>query len=381
MRFKDIIGNSQAVSDLRKMADSGRIPHALLISGPSGIGKMLAARAFINYLNCENPHNGDSCGECPACRRNNAGNNPDIHFFYPIYKVANQKLERSEDYIEEWNKFLEESPFMDLTHWMELMDGANSQPRIYVNDADEISRIASLSTYSDRYKFIVIWLPERLKKEAANKILKILEEPFEDTVFICISNDPGSILPTIYSRLQRIEMKRPSLQDIELYLRMRGVNPYNISSFARLADGSFLIASQLASNEGETAEFGEWFRNIMRNAYARKTTVLKNYSDELHALGREKSLRLLDYFARMTRENFISNLCIPPLNVMTPEETSFSSRFAPFINVANVEEIVKAIEEARRDISRNANAKLVWFDLMVLLMILLRKKPEGALTY
>lgn len=375
MKFAEIIGNNVAVNDLRRMIDSGQIPHALLISGPSGIGKMLAARAFITYLNCENPVNGDACGECASCKRIALGNDPDIHYFYPIYKLASQNLERSEDYADEWKRFMEESPFMDITAWMEIMNGANSQPKIYVQDADEISRIASLSTYADKYKVIVIWLPERLKIEAANKILKILEEPYEDTIFICVSNDPGSILPTIYSRLQRVEMKRPSAEDIEKFLDLRNVNPINRATLARLSGGSFLRASQLASDEGETSEFGEWFRNIMRNAYARKAGILRNYADEVSAMGREKSLRLLSYFSRMTRENFISNLCIPPLNVMTHEETSFSTKFAPFINVANVEEIIEAIENARRDISRNANSKLVWFDFMIILMILLRKKP------
>ncbi|MDE6811554.1 MAG: DNA polymerase III subunit delta [Muribaculaceae bacterium] len=374
MKFSEIIGNRTAINDLRRMVDSGQIPHALLISGPSGIGKMLAARALISYLNCENPVNGDSCGRCPSCRRIDAGNNPDIHYFFPIYKIASQKLERSIDYAEEWSQFLKESPYMDLTRWMELMDGVNSQPRIYVNDAEEISRIASLSSYSDKYKIIVIWLPERMQPEAANKILKILEEPYEDTVFICISNDPGSILPTVYSRLQRVDMKRPTTEEIEIYLKNRNVDTHILSSMARLSEGSFLKASQLASDQGETGEFGELFRNIMRNAYARKASVLRNYADDMAAMGREKSLRLLAYFSRMTRENFISNLCVPPLNVMTDEETAFSTKFAPFINVNNVEGIMTAIEDARRDISRNANSKLVWFDFMIILMILLRKK-------
>lgn len=374
MKFSDIIGNKQALDSLRNLVDSGKIPHALLIHGPSGVGKMLAARAMISYLNCENPHDGDSCGVCPSCRRIDAFNNPDIHYFYPIYKLKSQNLETSLDYFEEWKTMLRESPYMDITRWMELMNGANSQPRIYVNDAFEITRIASLSTYADKYKIMVIWLPERLQLEAANKILKILEEPYDDTLFICVSNDPASILPTIYSRLQRIEMKRPSTADIETFLKLRNVNPHLIHSLAVLSKGSFLKAEQMASAQDETAEFGELFRNIMRNAYARKAAVLKTYSDDLSALGREKSLRLLEYFSRMTRENFIANLCIPPLNVMTDEETAFSSKFAPFINVANVEDIIKAIEDARRDISRNANSKLVWFDFMVILMILLRKK-------
>lgn len=376
MRFADITGNVEAVNAVREMVDSSRIPHALLISGPAGIGKMMLARALAAYINCENRHDGDSCGECPSCRRIAAGNNPDIHFIYPIYKLKSAHLETSEDYAEEWKKMLEESPFMDLTHWMDLMNGANSQPKIYVDDANRISNIAALSTYSDAYKIFIIWLPERLQTEAANKILKILEEPLEDTLFIAVSDDPRAILPTIYSRLRRVEMIHPDTTLIENFLLERGVSPTFAPTLANLAQGSLLKASQLASSEGETKEFGNIFRDVMRLAYARKVADLKKLSDDLNALGREKSLRLLDYFARMTRENFIANLCTPPLNIMTPDEQAFSSRFAPFINTANAESIIRAIDDARRDISRNANSKLVWFDLMVLLMIFLRRKPE-----
>lgn len=375
MRFADITDNSEAVSAIRAMVDSHRIPHALLISGPSGIGKMMLARAMAAYINCESPRDGDSCGVCPACRRIAAGNNPDIHFIYPIYKVKAKKLEYSSDYAEQWKQLLKESPYMDPTLWLRLMDADNAQPRIYVEDAAEISRIASLSTYSDRYKIFIIWLPERLQTEAANKILKILEEPHDDTLFIAVSDNPGAILPTIYSRLRRIEMKSPSAEAIADRLARCGISPASASAIARLAEGSLLKAFQMASAGGETEEFGGYFRDIMRMAYARQVARMKELSDNLAALGREKSIRLLDYMARMVRENFIANLAVPPLNVMTQAETEFSSRFAPFINVANVEEISSAINDARRDISRNANAKLVWFDFALLLLIALRKKP------
>lgn len=376
MRFADIIGNQDAVSDVRKIVDSDRIPHALLLSGPSGIGKMKLARALISYINCEHRAGGDSCGVCPACRRIAAGNNPDIHYIYPIYKNKSLRRERSEDYAGEWQRMLEESPYMDPTHWLSLMNAENSQPRIYVEDAAEISRIAAVSSYSDRFKIFLIWLPERMQPDAANKILKILEEPYDDTLFIAVSNDPASIMPTIYSRLRRIEMRRPSTELIESTLIARGIPQSSASVIAALAEGSLLKASQLANAEGETEEFSACFRDIMRNAYARQVALLRTMADNLAALGREKGIRLLDYFARMTRENFIANLCVPPLNVMTPQEASFSSRFAPFINAANVEEIIGAIDDARRDISRNANAKLVWFDFSLILMTALRKKPS-----
>lgn len=377
MRFADIIGNKEAAEALRSMVDSDRIPHALLISGPSGIGKMQMARAFISYINCENPRNGDSCGVCPSCRRIDAGNNPDVHYIYPIYKTSSPKRTVSTDYIEQWKTMLKESPYMDPTHWLSLLDAGNSQPAIYVDEADAIAAKAAVSSYSDHYKIFLIWLPERMRVEAANKLLKILEEPYEDTLFICVSNEPSLVLPTVYSRLRRIEMRRPSNEVIQNALLKLGVSQSTATTASLLSEGSLRRAFEILASGGEQEEFSSIFMVAMRNAFARRISDLKGMSDQLAGMGREKSLRLLDYFARMTRENFIANLCIPPLNVMTTEEETFSSNFAPYIHIGNVERIQKEIDSAKLDISRNANSKLVWFDFLLQLMLLLRiKKPN-----
>lgn len=373
MKFSDIIGNKEGIRALREMADSGRIPHAILLSGPAGIGKMRLARAFASYINCENRRDGDSCGVCPACRQIDAFNFPDIHYSYPIYKSKAKGKIVSTDYLPEWKQFLRESPYMDFTRWMELMNAENSQPKISVDESDEISVAAAVTAFNARYKIFIIWLPEKMGLEAANKLLKVLEEPFEDTIFICVSNDPGSILPTIYSRLQRIELLRPNNNEIESALIGEGVSPQSAATLSRLCEGSLLRAVQMARSEGETEEFGAIFRDVMRAAYARKVASLQIYANNIAAFGREKELRLLDYFARMTRENYISNLCIPPLNLMTHDEEAFSQRFAPFINNRNVETILQHIDDARRDISRNGNSKLIIFDFLLHLMIELRK--------
>lgn len=375
MRFSDIVGNKECIGILRNMVDTDKIPHALLISGPPGIGKMRLARAYIAYLNCENPtHDGDSCGKCPSCRQIEALNHPDVHYVYPIYKIKSKDKIVSSDYLTEWKRFLKESPYMDFPFWMGLMNAGNSQPLISVDDAAEINREASLSTFSAKYKIFLIWLPEKMNLSAANRLLKTIEEPHEDTLFLCVSNDPGSILPTIYSRLQRVEMTRPATDEIASALTAKGVGPSSAGIFAKLSEGSLLKAFQYAVSEGETGEFGDIFRSAMRNAFQKKVGALKAMSERLSDFGREKMIRLLDYFARMIRENFIANLCMPPLNVMTPEEEDFSHKFAPFVNSANVEDMLKEIDEARRDISRNANTKIVWFDFLINLMILIRRK-------
>lgn len=377
MRFADIIGNTEATTALRLMVDSDRIPHAILISGPAGIGKMIAARAFISYLNCENRNNGDSCGVCPACRRIDAGNDPDIHYVYPVYKTSSPKRSVSTDYIEQWQRFLKESPYMDPARWIEILEAGNSQPAIYVDEADEIASTAILSSFSDRYKIYLIWLPERMRQDTANKLLKLIEEPYDDTLFICVSNQPSLILPTVASRLRRIDMKPPSPGVISDALQMRGVSHLTAENAAKLSQGSILKAFSLLESEGEMIEFSELFKESMRNAFGRKISELRRLSDTIATMGREKNLRLLDYFARLTRENFIANLALPPLLNMTEDEMIFSQRFAPFIHSANVEGIISEIENAGRDISRNANSRLVWFDFFLRLMLLLRTNKNN----
>lgn len=375
MQFRDIIGHEETIVALRDMIDSGRIPHALLLSGPAGIGKMRLARAFVQYLVCEHREGGDSCGHCPACRRAASFSNPDIHYIYPVFKRTSPRRDISEDYLEPWIQMLERFSYMPVEQWMSLLDAGNSQPMIYVSESDRISYTASLSTFSDKYKVFLIWLPEKMQPAAANKLLKLIEEPHDDTLFICVSNEPGAILPTIYSRLRRLDMRRPSEAQISEALKRGGLSEEAAARTARLCEGNLQKAIELASNAGEREAFGIAFRDMMRAAYSRNCASLRSMAEDFSALGREKSLRQLDFFATMVRENFIFNLKIGALNVMTPKEEEFSMRFAPFVNVANVEKLAAEIDEARRDIARNANSKLVWFDLMLRFMMLLRLKP------
>ena len=372
MRFAEIIGNDDTIADLRAMVDSDKIPHAMLISGPSGLGKMMAARAFISYLNCENRIDGDSCGVCPACRRIDAGNNPDIHYVYPVIKKTAGKPAFSTDFIDQWKLFIKDSPYMDTTMWPVMIEAGTKRPVIYVDEADAISAKAAISTYADRYKVFVIWLPERMNPEASNKLLKLIEEPYDDTLFIFVSNNPELLLPTVASRLRSLRMNPQPENTIVSALLKVGVSESSARQAARMAEGIPGKAFESLSGNGESAEFHRYFMDCMRNAYARKIDELKKTAETLSAFSREKAIRFLEYLARMTRENFIANLSISPLNNMTPDEESFSTRFAPFIHSGNVEKIVAETETAKRDISRNANAKLVWFDFLLRLMLHLR---------
>lgn len=377
MKFKDIPGHGQVKDTLRGIADSGHIPHAVMLSGPSGAGKMLLARTYAQYLHCEHPVGGEPCGTCKACREHDALNHPDLHFIYPIAK--SKKLGRviSADVADEWTRMLREYPSMPEEKWLEILEAGNSQPYIYVEDAKEIVHADAFPSYSSRYKIFIIWQPEKMRLEAANKLLKVIEEPSDGTLFILVSNNELNVLPTIFSRVQRINVGRLSESEVAGYLQSRyGATAETAAQYAPLCHGSLIRADELGMNEGESEEFLNVYRDVMRAAYGKKVSQLRQLSESTAAFGREKIRRFLDYMARLFRENFLYNLRMPQLISMTDEEEAFSTRFSPFINHLNIEDFLAENDKARRDIERNGNAKVILFDYFILIIILLHRKPK-----
>lgn len=377
MRFSDIAGHKEIKESLRTLADNGEIPHALLFTGVSGIGKHRMARAFAQYIHCKNPLNGDSCGVCPSCLQHQKFNNPDLHFIYPIVKKEGALI--SKDMIAEWREMMEQYSYMPPEKWNELLKAGNSQSSIFVNESEDIITRASLSAFQENYKIFIVWLPEKLRPEAANKLLKVIEEPFEDTIFIMVSNNDSKILPTIQSRTQRFNFRPLSEEEIEKSLRNRGVSPEIAEEAARIAKGSLQKADEIAFHPEELTEFSDIFKEMMRSAYALKARNLKELSEITAAFGREKLLRFLDYCGRLVRENYIYNYGMPQLVMLTKDEEKFSERFAPFIHDGNVERLIEEVARASRDVERNGNSKIVMFDFMLLLSRLVRQPKQPVL--
>lgn len=346
IRFSDIPGQEEGKRRLRQAVDEWRIPHALLLSGPAGTGKMMLARAFMAYAHCESPVGGEPCGNCRNCRLHAANDHPDVHFSIPIVKNKSRNILVSDDMKEEWHRMLEESPEMSPEKWLQIIEAGNSQPAIHVEEAAEIIRMASFPPFASRIKFFVIWLPERLRLETANKLLKVMEEPGAGICFLLVSDNDLEVLPTIYSRTQRI------------YL------------------GASAGTGGQEKNSSEEGEFRTFFQTLMRDAYARKVASLKKSSETAAAFGREKIVRLLTYMQGMFRENFIYNLRMPALNHLSDDEERFARNFAPFINAANIEELMDATDAARNDIERNGNAKIVLFDYFLRIIMQIRKSKK-----
>lgn len=365
MKFDEVIGQEDTKQRLLAMAETGRLPHALLLCGPHGCGKMATAMAFAAHL----------LGDGPMLQK---WEHPDLHFSYPVIRPAGASSERkvvSDDYSREWHDMIQRDLYFTLDQWLERMNAANQQALITAGESDALTRKLSLKSSQGGYKVSLIWLPERMNTECANKLLKLLEEPPAQTLFLLVSEAPDQLLETIRSRTQRIDMRRIDTGDIEQALTSRrGVEAATAQRVARMADGSWVKAMELLDTASESHTFFELFAQLMRLAYMRNVMGLKHWSEAVAAVGREKQKRMLDYFIRMVRENFVYNFRRPELNYMSEEEEAFAQRFSPYINEANVVDIAELYAKARRDIAQNANGKIVFYELALQMIVLLIRK-------
>jgi DNA polymerase-3 subunit delta' len=378
MRFKDVIGHEEAKARLRKMVSDNQLPHAMLFSGGEGIGKLALARAFAQYIHCTNrTPDGDSCGKCPSCIQHENDNFPDLLYVYPTAGNKQGKALTVEDLRPQWQEFIHDYPLAPYEKWLNLMGADNAQPLIKTDEAKEIILKMNLSNYAAEQKVMILWLPEKLQPSAANRLLKQIEEPAKGNIFIMVSNVPEEILPTIYSRLQRIELTSPSRQLISDYLtRERGIDPQQADMLAINCEGNLQKALNMLELDGEHAEFFKAFQELMRTAYKADVTGLKNWSEDVAAYKREKTRRFLTYCTRMVRENFLYNLRNRELLSLSPQEEGFSQRFAPFIHEGNVAQMMNELDTANRDIAGNGNAKIILFDFALQMIILIKKiKP------
>lgn len=374
MLFKDIIGQEEAKEQLIREAKEGKIAHARLFCGNEGVGKLPLAIAYAQYLSCEHPTDNDSCGVCPNCVKYNKLIHPDLHFVFPVIKKKNKDT-ISDDYLQEWREILNSSPYFNLNMWLKEMGAENQQAQIYVKESDEIIRKLNLKSSQGGYKVMIMWLPEKMNVECSNKLLKLLEEPPTQTIFILISEEPDMLLPTIQSRVQRFNIHAIDKEKIAETLCLNyGLEPNDAKNIAHRCQGNFLKALETIHLNEDNQFYFEEFVSLMRLAYQRKIREIKQWSDNIAAIGRERQKNFLAYIQRMLRESFIYNFHTPDISYLSSEEQKFSSRFSPFINEGNVISIMEELSIAEQHIGQNVNAKMVFFDLALKMIVLLVQK-------
>lgn len=374
MFFRDTIGQEDVKRRLIRSVQNNQIAHAQLFTGPEGSGKFQLALAYARYIQCTHRGETDACGSCPSCQQYNKLGHPDLHFAFPIIKKGNQKV--CDQYLAEWRSFIEskQGSYFNLGQWMDYLEVGNSQMKIFTEEGNEIIRKLSLKGYESDYKILFIWEPELLHENTANKLLKLIEEPYEKTIILLVTDNPEWILPTILSRTQTIPLRSIGQADMAAALQSRfGLSVEEAQIVAHLSEGNFIKAAENIHLSNENKAYFDLFVSLMRLAYGRKIRELRDWTDEVAGLGREKQKRFLRYCQRMVRENFIYNLKQPELNYMNSHEKDFSARFAPFITERNIVEIMDELATAETDVVQNVGAKLIFFDLSVKMILLLKQ--------
>ena len=379
MTFNEVIGQEEVRERLLQMTREGRLPHALMLCGPQGVGKKALAVSFACYLlSQKDPKNLQGLQDFKESPMLQKLEHPDLHFTYPTIKLPSMSADHkpvSDDFAREWHELVMQGPYFSMDEWMTAMGGENQQAIITAGESDALVRKLSLKSSQGGYKVSVVWLPERMNIECANKLLKLIEEPPQQTVFIMVCEEPDRLLETIRSRVQRIDVKQLPAETIAQALQQRrGISEEAARRISRLSNGSWMKALEELQVGTENEQFLDLFIMLMRLAYQRRVRDLRKWSDTLASFGREKQKRFLTYFLHMIRENFMYNFQERDLCYMSQREEEFARNFARFINEANILPITELADRAIRDIGQNANAKIVFFDMALQMIVLLIQK-------
>lgn len=377
MKFSEIIGHDDLKRRLRQQIDAGRVSHAQLFTGLAGYGTLPLALAYVQYLFCPNRHAGDSCGECPSCRQIEALAHPDLHFVFPVNKREKKSGEVviSDLFIEKWREIWHEKRgVFSAEEWYERLDlGKTMKGLITAKESEEIIRKLQFKSYSSEYKAMIIWLPEAMNQEAANKILKILEEPWEKTLFILVSERPELLLQTIISRTQEVSVPRIDVATLREVAIAEGKSPEEALNMARLAGGSLLELGELMRGESDEMRHQcfELFTRLMRLSYNDKHLELFEWADDMTALTREGQRQFFLHSVRLLRESYMLHAGLGKISYLWGEEAEFCAKFAPFIGNQNIEALISEIERAMLQIAQNGAPRIVFthFALAVSKMI------------
>ncbi|HQS04875.1 MAG: hypothetical protein B7X86_04875 [Sphingobacteriales bacterium 17-39-43] len=359
MLFQEVIGQNAIKEQLIQSVFENRVSHAQLFLGPEGSGSFALALAYAQFISCTERTERDSCGICASCRKYNKLIHPDLHFSYPFFR-GGEKEDSMAD-LGEWRDLVLSNPYFNLDEWRLRLDAQNKQPNINKAECLNILHRLSLKAFESEYKTMIIWLPEYLKNEG-NRLLKTLEEPANKTLIILVAQNQDQILNTIISRTQLVKIPALKNEDIVQYLtENKDISETQASRIAYLSDGNMQAALNLLKEDDH-----DDFRNFtgwMRMTFADKGAQIIDFVDELSKLGRENQKNMLRYGVQLIRECIMMMSGAESLVHLPSAELDFVKNFSKHLDLAKCEALVNELEKAHYHIERNANPKILFLDV------------------
>jgi DNA polymerase-3 subunit delta' len=375
MNFATIPGQKSLIDKLLRSVHEERVSHAQLFTGPEGCGSLALALAYATYISCENRSETDSCGVCKSCVKYGKMIHPDLHFVFPVVKTKKISDPVSENFISEWRAFVTREPFFSINQWLDSLDVGNAQGGIFVSEAAEIIKKLNLKSFEADFKIMIIWLPEKMHPSTSNKLLKMIEEPPEKTLFLLVSEEPDKVISTIQSRCQLVKVPAFTNREIGRFLIQRfKLDEEKAADISRVANGNILRAIALCEDQEAAHSNLLRFKSLMRFAWKRDILSLITWSEEMSATGRETQKNFTLFSLRLLRENLMLTLNQSGngLVFLTGEEAEFSGNFHPFIKPENIQSLADEFSLVHSHIEANGNAKIIFLDLALKITRLIR---------
>lgn len=365
MFFRDIVGQEAIIRNLTANVNANRISHAQLFLGSEGSGHLPLALAFATYIHCKNKTADDACGVCPSCLKMKKLEHPDLHFFFPVSTTQEHKKDPvSSLFYPQWRTRVLENPYFAYNEWLAAIGIENKQALINAGDCNEIIRVLGLKSFESPYKIVIIYMVEKLYHAAAPKLLKILEEPPENTLFLMVSENKDMILNTILSRTQILKVPRPDDQAIvQMLINRYRVDKESARHMADLAAGNICNALKLVGSDTDPYEHFEQFRSWMRLCFRKDIHNLLGWVEATSRFGREKLKSFLGYGLRVIRLCVVRNYGVADMLTLQQEEKRFIDGLSPFVHQANTLTMASLFEQAIFHVERNANPKILLADL------------------
>jgi DNA polymerase-3 subunit delta' len=369
LRFSEVIGQDAVKRRLIRTVKENRVSHAQLFLGQEGTGNLALAIAYSQYINCTRKTENDSCGECPSCIKFQKLVHPDLHFVYPTAKIKDIEKPVSSDFIAKWRELaLSNGAYFSLTDWYEKIGIEKKQGIINANDCNNIIKTLSLRSYEADYQVVIIWMVEKLFHAAAPKLLKILEEPPDKTLFILVSENQEQIIKTIVSRSQIVKIPAIANDDIVSALVKEFPDPGQVHDAVKISDGSYLVARQHLLKLEEVEMNLKWFSKWMRYCFSGKYAEILDFVNEISKQSRDRQKNFLEYALRIFRQSLLISSGNEELAKLNREESEFvigkdGKRFYPFINHGSAGHFATVINDAIYHIERNGQSGIIFFDL------------------